>query len=217
MLLSEIWPSGTFTQPQPIINGRVGCFSPSRDGSVCQTNEDVPNLNAVSSPLHLSIVGSVVGTRDFDFTCIRYCSYTSSSGSVQWPSGSYCIARQGATCPSGFSDGSVYWDDQDHSNFNSVSGVAPSGEYGCETLIYFCCRSDGPITTPIVLPTARPFYLWRQSAAGCQQVQNMNVTLEWVVTDDENDINENAISGTAPYVEGTKDYNISYCYYERSN
>lgn len=39
----------------------------------------------------------------------------------------------------GFSTGSILWDDEDK-NSNSLGGVLPSGEYGKNTLINYCCR-----------------------------------------------------------------------------
>ena len=37
----------------------------------------------------------------------------------QWPAGHYCIARYGGSCPDGFLEGSITWDDEDSNNKNS--------------------------------------------------------------------------------------------------
>lgn len=180
-------------------------------GGVFQDNENTANGNAVSPGLHLS------GQFGND-TRVDYCSFTVSSANRDWPQGSYCMPRYSSACPSGFSTGFIFWDDEDEANSNSISGpgVVPSGKFGCSTLVDYCCRSDGAIATPIVLPTATPFYLLQQSVDGCQQVAGANVTREWVFTDDENDNNENRRSGSVPFVEGTFNYRLYYCYYIRT-
>ena len=161
----------------------------------------------MSDPLHLKFYHDVDGITTY------YCSFTYPSNNTQWPHGSYCIGRYGPSCPDGFTEGVVFWDDENYYSYSITGRVVPSGKYDCDTRIYYCCRSDGSIDTPIVLPTAKPFYLLRQSVDGCQQVQGMNVTMEWVYTDNEDDNNMNYRRGSVPYIEGTTDYTIFYCYY----
>lgn len=40
----------------------------------------------------------------------------------------------------GFSSGSIYWDDEDSYNMNGKGGYVPSGTYGSNTRINYCCR-----------------------------------------------------------------------------
>ena len=205
--LTEIWPRGKFSLHKTV----NGCPASSRQGWRCTDDEQSirdSNRNDASNPIHIKF------DRIFKpETCIYYCSFTESSGGRDWPPGSYCVARKGGNCPSGFDEGSVYWDNEDEYNFNRVSGTLPDGVYDCDTLIYYCCRNDSSIDVPIALPTATPFVLLRESASGCQQVQNMTVSEEWLFTDDENTSNENELSGHHPYVEGTTDFKIFFCYY----
>ena len=80
---------------------------------------------------------------------------------LNWPRGSYCIGQKGMTCPDGFHEGSIKWDDKDVNNKNRHEGVLPDGEYDSNTVMNFCCRSDnGSPTNPIQLPTAEPFVLY---------------------------------------------------------
>lgn len=73
---------------------------------------------------------------------------------IKWPQGRYCIARYGSKCPdSAFTTGRIYWDDEDSNNNNRVSGqVLPSGSYGENTAIDFCCRDDGSVNANVLLP-----------------------------------------------------------------
>ena len=149
--------------------------------------------------------------QDDDYTEISYCNFNSNGG--PWPSGSYCIVKLSAPCPGGFEEGYLFWDDENDNNDNYVRGDVPDGTFDTNTLIKYCCRSDGNITTPISLPNTEPFVLLQQSDDGCQQVQGMSVSSEWVFTDDENDCNLNRKSGSTPYVEGARDFRVYYCYY----
>ena len=40
----------------------------------------------------------------------------------------------------GFQTGSVFWDDEDDNNANGYGGVLPSGDFGRNTRINYCCR-----------------------------------------------------------------------------
>ncbi|CAB4014791.1 Hypothetical predicted protein, partial [Paramuricea clavata] len=56
--------------------------------------------------------------------------------------GQYCIFRRGGTCPKGFDEGFIFWDDEDTNNANRKRGSLPDGVYNSETKIEFCCRND---------------------------------------------------------------------------
>lgn len=40
----------------------------------------------------------------------------------------------------GFDSCHVYWDDEDSHNKNSHGGILPTGSFGRDTDIYYCCR-----------------------------------------------------------------------------
>ena len=144
-----------------------------------------------------------------------YCTKTSngSSGLSYWPRGHYCIARYGGSCPSRFSSGSIYWDDEDSSNDNSKQDPLPDGVYNGDTRVYYCCRSDGSTSTGIELPTSQPFILYRYGGT-CQTVRGMTVRQLRVHFDDENSANANQCSGTYPDDSSCdRDHDIYFCYY----
>lgn len=113
--------------------------------------------------------------------------------------------RYGSYCPSGFSSGSIYWDDEDTDNMNGEGGYVPSGSYSGNTRMYYCCRNDGSAYSYISLPTTDPFYLMRYTSS-CQRVSGMTVREEVIETDDEDTANGNSVSGSHPMVTGTRTF-----------
>nr|XP_022298495.1 uncharacterized protein LOC111107541 [Crassostrea virginica] len=145
------------------------------------------------------------------FYCTRSPNEFSSRRS--WPIGNYCILKQGYSCPSGFETGSVYWDDEDSDNGNGHGGILPSGSFGGNTRINYCCREDGHYNEEVQLPTSRPFYLLRFTSP-CQMVQGMYVREENVKFDDEDHNNKNSVSGKYPMgANGGRNQELLYCYY----
>ena len=74
----------------------------------------------------------------------------------------------------GFSEGRIKWDDEDTKNDNLHTGILPDGTYGKDTVVYFCCRSDGSAKAPIELPMRDPFFLLKHSSK-CQAVMGMRI------------------------------------------
>ena len=208
--IPNAWPDGTYSLPK----ARSGCPSGGsqfiwQSGWRYHDNQDGFNNNQFSSPLTLA--GSFG-----DNIRVEYCTKTDTSNDygIPWPKGSYCIAKKG-NCPSGFSDGSIYWDDEDMNNKNDNGGTLPEGDYNSDTLTYFCCRNDGFTANSIILPTDRPFYLYRKhSTDGCQHVKGMHYREEWVRWDDEDILNRNEKFGDIPFDDGgSKNHKLHYCYY----
>ena len=210
--IPNAWPDGTYSLPR----SRSGCPSGGAQftwhfGWRYHDTEDRRNRNRFSRPLTLyGSFGSNIK--------VGYCTKTDTSKDygLKWPKGSYCIAKKGA-CPSGFSSGSIYWDDEDRNNRNSYGGILPDGSYDRNTRTYFCCRNDGFATNPIVLPLDRPFYLYRyHSRDGCQRVRGMRYREEWVRWDNEDNRNSDSKSGAVPYEDGGRhNHKLHYCYYYR--
>ena len=128
-------------------------------------------------------------------------------------SGQYCIYKKG-NCPKGLTEGSIKWDDETDKNINDKGGTLPDGIYDGDTLIYYCCRTDGDKFKPMPLPLISPFYLKAYNSSECQRVQGAISTEEYIRyhTEDESNIDE--LNGTFPYGGGISNHNISYCYYK---
>ena len=83
----------------------------------------------------------------------NYCTKAfSGTSEFTWPRGKYCIARYGGSCPSGFYGGHIHWDDEDSGNINGKQDPIPDGNYDRNTRIYYCCRGDGDVNEPMLLP-----------------------------------------------------------------
>ena len=146
------WPTGPFSLLQPTGGCPTGMFS----GWRFQDSEDTDNENH-ATPADLDSCLNIELNRNLK---TYYCTKNSTAGTGSWPRGTYCIAKYGSSCPSGFSSGYVYWDDEDSGNINGLMHPLPSGEYNRNTRIDFCCRSDGNHNNPIRLPSTQPFALY---------------------------------------------------------
>jgi hypothetical protein len=133
--------------------------------------------------------------------------------------GKYCILKKD-DCPIGFKDGWIYWDDAARLLFpdtvQSYSGDLPDGDYNSNTKIIYCCRDDGNVWSSIKLPTDEPFFLLKNGPY-CQQVENMDVTEEWMLWVDESTVNLNQQMGFYPHMERGQQQmphtKLFYCYY----
>eukprot|EP00105_Crassostrea_gigas_P033714 XP_011457183.1 PREDICTED: uncharacterized protein LOC105349191 [Crassostrea gigas] len=198
------WPFGTYTLVKP----KSGCPRGWLEGWRHQDSEDSRADNSITPGHHFA------GTfgRNMKF---YYCTKDPNTGmnGGLWPAGNYCILQHGLSCPMGFQPGTVHWDDEDSRNKNSDGGVLPTGSYGRNTVINYCCREDGSYTKMILLPTSQPFYLLRFSSP-CQLVKGMYVREENVHFDDEDRNNKNSASGKHPMGTGNvRNQNLMYCYY----
>ena len=150
--ITEEWPDGTYALPMP----RGGCPRRWSSGNRYQDTEDRRTRNGKSSGIERKM-RVYVGSNIRFYYCVK--TFRGNAG-YQWPRGTYCIAKKG-NCPRGFRYGSIYWDDEDRRNRNKRWGTLPDGSYGSNTEVQYCCRSDGRHYRPMVLPTKRPFILYR--------------------------------------------------------
>ena len=84
----------------------------------------------------------------------------------------------------GFTSGSKLFDDMDDAskNVNTFEGTLPDGVFDNDTKLYYCCRSDGSVDTPIRLPTAKPFQLLNGAdTMSCQQVEGNYINIYFVL------------------------------------
>ena len=128
-------------------------------------------------------------------------------------SGQYCIFKKG-DCPKGFQEGYVFWDDENVENMNEKGGTLPDGVYDRDTLVHYCCRTDGDKLTSVTLPLTSPFYLKPFNSSECQRVEGAIATKEYIRFDNEDSGNKDRQSGSYPYGAGISDHKMQYCYYE---
>ena len=204
------WPKGTYAlvsvrEHQCPIGFHHGCRR--------QDNDDDTNSNRHNTGIENKLEGDF--GRDIR---VCYCVKTESGTSVfSWPKGQYCIAKKN-NCPSGFRHGSIYWDDDDDSNSNRRYGELPDGRYGRDTLIEYCCRTDGSVDTPIILPTNQPFTLFPYQSENCQRVSGMKAESYWMYTDDDDSTNGNTCRAPHPFDPNCSlwDHKIFFCYYSKA-
>ncbi|WAR26805.1 hypothetical protein MAR_012509, partial [Mya arenaria] len=117
-----------------------------------------------------------------------------------------------------FSEGSIYWDDEDSSNANDKGGILPDGSYDRDTRINYCCRqiNDRQSSAAMTLPTDRPFVLMRYGGK-CQTVYGMSFTNLFVCWDDADNSNKDSVSGMHPDDTGDgHNHELHFCYYQSS-
>ena len=130
-----------------------------------------------------------------------------------FPLGKYCIFKKG-NCPKGLKKGYVFWDDENYKNLNKKGGTLPDGIYDKDTLVYYCCRTDGDRYTPMALPVISPFYLKAFNKSECQRVKGAIATAEFIRFDTEDSGNKDRQNGSYPYGAGIANHLLFYCYYE---
>lgn len=134
--------------------------------------------------------------------------------------GNYCVHRFGKPCPtpqSAWTVGRMVFDDEDRNNANARWKTLPSGLYNQNVTAYdFCCREDGDVNTPIMLPATTPFYMYRYTGEKCQKVGWMNEREDIVQFDDEDTNNKNTKDSTGvPYNTGDPaNHRLHLCHYE---
>ncbi|XP_070568158.1 uncharacterized protein [Ptychodera flava] len=203
------WPSGTYGLPKP----NYGCpFSSGfswYSGWRKHDTEDIGASNAWSNPYDL--MGPYTRTDMHQ----NFCMKTTTQGTSydwKWTSGEYCIFKKG-NCPSGFSSGWIYWDDEDAFNANDKGGTLPDGTYDSNTLIYYCCRQDGPANKLMYFPTDWPFVLIKRTQS-CPNVYGMSVSHQWFYWDCEDVFPATDKGGFHPLEDGgNDDVRVHYCYY----
>jgi len=104
-------------------------------------------------------------------------------------------------CPKDFDFAWVAVDTVNEHRNNSHFGSLPSGEFfSFSTVLYHCCRNDGPTTKPINLPNTSEFILapTMKNKGECQQVNGMTATKTELFYDT---VSDNYFSNSAPSEE----------------
>ncbi|CAC5376173.1 unnamed protein product [Mytilus coruscus] len=201
-----VWPAGTYSLMKPA----VGC--PGNDvtwleGSRYYDTEDDQRNNGYVVSTSMSVVQD-----QYSNIRVHFCTKATTSGSESdWPAGNYCILKY-TTCPTGFTEGYISWDDEDTQNANEKSGTVPSGVYNTDTLIYYCCRNDGSDVAEIRLPIGNPFYLLRYTGL-CQKVKSMSMSEETITWECQDGGVKN-VGVVKPYEDGfAENIKLHFCYY----
>ena len=122
-------------------------------------------------------------------------------------------------CQPGLESGSeIRWDDEDDKNRNLINGQHPDGRFDSNTIIKYCCRTDGYATNPINLPTDKPFVLFKSNTRLCQEVNGMEVKDEYFYWDNEDENPGSSITGSINAETNDKlDVKLYYCYYYKKD
>ncbi|CAG5130784.1 unnamed protein product, partial [Candidula unifasciata] len=193
LIIPLVWPKGTYGLYKALSGCPRGNFS-WLEGWRFQDCEDFDTTNSFSGSLHLAGTFEPDGDILTEF-CIKGIPEVSDYD-LSWPKGDYCILKYG-DCPAGFGEGWLQWDDEDDVDQDgsvTSSGYLPDGEYGQNTMIFYCCRNDSLPTLPINLPVDKPFYLLRHSRS-CQTA-----------------------GGFSPFDDGDREnHRLHFCYYTGSD
>ena len=96
----------------------------------------------------------------------------------------------------------------------SGGGTLPDSSYGRNTEIQYCCRNDGRHNRLMVLPTRRPFILYRYGGR-CQRVRGMRTDELYIKWEDENIRNRDNCKGDHPDATCRGNQLLRFCYYSR--
>ncbi|KAL5248385.1 hypothetical protein ACHWQZ_G017536 [Mnemiopsis leidyi] len=221
------WPEGRFglpsTRSEGSINGTELDRCPESSDFAFETGtrvfdcEDSDPISSHSVSMHLEL--RLDSEKDIH---LSFCSKTvtlndKSLTGGPWPAGQYCFYQVGETCPDGFENGWILWQDERDRNRNEAKGVLPRGVYDNKTKMYFCCRTDGDPDVPVELPRGRNFAFLKYGDR-CQQVEGTQVRTEYILWDnDQRDPGEQTHDGTIPRVGITRlrDVKLEFCYYTK--
>ena len=207
------WPNGKYALPAP----EGGC---PKGWSLGRRTQGTGKKTDVSSGI-TSRLAVNYGSKTI---MVQYCVKTDESDDgvgFEWPKGSYCIARKGGWCPEdSFKEGSISWNDYkkliSRKSRNKKWGTLPDGKYDKNTVIFFCCRNDNRASSPMMLPIAEPFVLYRYGGK-CQAVAGTTVQDDFIKYDDTSRVrSKNKCTGAHPDDDdcGGK-HRIHFCYYRR--
>lgn len=182
------WPRGTYALPKPK-SGCPGQFTWSTGERHQMTKAESPQNHWYHHNHFDAVLHKEALTMRF---CVKEIP-SASNYDLLWPSGDYCIYQYGGQCPPYFTQGYIQFDDENTNNTNSQKGVLPDGIYNSDTRYNYCCRSDSSYLTPIILPTDKSFYLFKNKH-GCQRVNNMLVQEETITWDNDNSMGQSLAS-----------------------
>ncbi|RUS79773.1 hypothetical protein EGW08_012457 [Elysia chlorotica] len=206
------WPSGQYALPQP----DTGCpldlrFYGGNTGYFTFHGESSQGPNTTFANPDTRLAKPVVTTSGSEaFLTLRFCTSNMLTSYFPWPKGQYCIHSYNGNCPVGFNKGTLAVDTEDTNNQDAMGGNHPSNT---PSDLRFCCTKTADYSVAMVLPTERPFYLYRYQGP-CQVVEGMNVKLDYFEIAVETKYN--SASGQNPYtVLKTNSRRFELCYYSK--
>ena len=225
------WPNGRYALPA----AKDGCPQHWSEGYRTQSTGDTYDWSSgITNRIDVKFNGDTITSR----YCVKTKIEKDLGYGFDWPEGSYCIARREGSCPpmtpsfggnpaprSSFQQGNITWDDKKscilRNNNNKKWGRLPDGKFDKNTVIDFCCRSDGRSSTPMMLPINQPFVLYRYGGR-CQAVNGTTVQEDFVQFDSQSCVySKNKCAGAHPDLEGTcgkvEDHKIYLCYYSKAS
>ena len=110
-------------------------------------------------------------------------------------------------------------DDEDRNNRNDLGGQLPFGTYDKDTVIHYCCQTNGNWYDSINLPVAKPFYLLTSNSVSspkCQMVKWATSQMEYILFNTEDSNNNDRFSGTCVFLDKSDSLGrtkLYYCYY----
>lgn len=211
------WPASTYGLPET----DVGCPDSSsvnwvHGHTLQRTSQYFRSDNVASSGNHFK-VGSVSAAQVKQYFCMKEDTKGDVKSSFNWEMGSYCIYKGKDECPEYMREGSLLYHDYEGGNLKF--GSVPAGSYAdASTTLRYCCRNDGSPTSPILLPSDKPFFLFRHRGT-CQNVHNMDVRLEYISFSRPSWWAMNTLTvGSTPDNKITgSDMKVYYCYYTPRN
>ncbi|KAL3882290.1 hypothetical protein ACJMK2_028652, partial [Sinanodonta woodiana] len=208
------WPAGSFAFLKPIQGCPVGFTS----GLVKRYKDPKGYTSTISTDFHASGEYTVYAYVREDF-CVKDETFNGSqTNQAQWSPGSYCIHRKGGSCPLGFDAGAIMYDDAEARGPTTTSGTLPDGIYVNGTKYEFCCRNDGPSSSPIELPKSVPFTMYTGPTGSCQEVKGMRNLKERYQFYNTDNSTFTSRTGSYPYIyvytgSFTRLWMIYFCFY----
>ena len=105
----------------------------------------------------------------------KFCIKDLPSEDTIWPGANFCMYRRSGTCPKGFKDGFIQFNDSPTSTSpNEQSGELPDGVYGDDTRFEYCCTNTGFSKDELLLPSRKLFSLIKRRKQNCPKVRGMH-------------------------------------------
>ncbi|XP_046842956.1 cubilin-like isoform X2 [Xenia sp. Carnegie-2017] len=217
---NDQWPSGDFG----LLKAKTGCpgdwKSGWREGWRFQDMEDEKEPSTASFENHMDV--TILDRASGENVNRTFCMLNRTNKETSpWPKGTYCIYKsRGTICPNGMSHGFVRWDDENNGNINKHGGYLPDGTYDIDTIITYCCRTNGNWYDSIELPVIKPFYLLTSnslSSPKCQMVKWATSQMEYISFNTENTRNLDYYAGDCVFFDTSGSsglVNLYYCYYK---